>query len=84
MQSPVCATRRPSKYLDFWDLPDDQVIELPLSSMHQPVDEGARALTGFLGTITRKPHMCPIKYMDWRDVPAELKEECWRLVIMEF
>ena len=48
--------------------------------MHQPVDEGARAFIGFLGTIVWKPHMCPIKYLDWRDVPAELKEECWRVV----
>ena len=30
----IHATRRPSKYLDIWDLPDDQEIELPLNSMH--------------------------------------------------
>ena len=30
----IRATRRPSKYLDIWDLPDDQEIELPLNSMH--------------------------------------------------
>ncbi|KAK9983802.1 hypothetical protein SO802_033327 [Lithocarpus litseifolius] len=40
VQPPVCATRGPSKYLDVWDLPNDQVFELPLNSMHQPVDEG--------------------------------------------
>ncbi|XP_075662936.1 uncharacterized protein LOC142632415 [Castanea sativa] len=77
---PVHVTRGPSKYLEVGDLPDDQVIELPLNSMHQPVDEGARAFTGFLGTIARKPHMCSIKYLDWRDMPEELKEKCWRLV----
>ena len=80
MQSPVHATRRPSKYLDVWDILDDQVIELLLNSMHQLVDEGARAFTGFLGTIARKPHMCPIRYLNWRDMPEELKEECWHLV----
>ena len=80
MQSPVRATRRPSKYLDVWDILDDQVIELLLNSMHQLVDEGARAFTGFLGTIARKPHMCPIRYLNWRDMPEELKEECWHLV----
>ena len=80
MQPPVCAIRGPSKYLDVWDLLDDQVIELPLNSMHQPIDEGVRAFTGFLGTIVRKPHMCPIRYLNWRDMPKELKEECWRLV----
>ena len=80
MQPPVCVTRGPSKYLEVWDLPNDQVIKLPLNSMHQPVDEGARAFTGFLGTIVRKPHICPIRYLNWKDMPEELKEECWRLV----
>nr|POE80583.1 hypothetical protein CFP56_14991 [Quercus suber] len=45
-----------------------------------PVDEGARAFTGFLGSIARKPHICPIRYLNWRDMTEELKEECWRLV----
>ena len=80
MQPPVHRTRGQNKYLEVWDLPDNQVIELPLNSMHQPVDEGARTFTGFLGTIARKPNMCPIKYLDWKEVPAKLKEECWRLV----
>ena len=48
--------------------------------MHQPVDDGAKAFTGFLGTITQKPHMCPIRYLSWKDMPEELKEECWCLV----
>ena len=80
MQPPVRVTREPSKYLEVWDLPDDQVIELPLNSMHQPVDERVRTFTGFLGMIAQKPNMCPIKYLEWRDVLAKLKEECWRLV----
>ena len=33
-------TRGPNKYLEIWDLPNDQEIELPLNSVHQPVDEG--------------------------------------------
>ena len=80
MQPPVSAICGPSKYLEVWDLPDDQVIDLPLNSMHQPVNEGARAFTGFLVTIARKPHMCSIRYLSWKDMPEELKEECWRLV----
>ena len=48
--------------------------------MHQPVDERVRTFTGFLGMIAQKPNMCPIKYLEWRDVLAKLKEECWRLV----
>ena len=74
------ASRGPSKYLDIWDLPNDQVIEFPLNSMHQPVDEGVRTFTGWLGTIAWKLHMCPIRYLSWKAMPEELKEECWRLV----
>ncbi|XP_030970410.1 uncharacterized protein LOC115990756 [Quercus lobata] len=48
--------------------------------MHQLVDDGARTFTGFLGTIARKPHMCPIRFLNWKDMPEEFKEECWRLV----
>ncbi|XP_050245547.1 uncharacterized protein LOC126693581 isoform X1 [Quercus robur] len=80
VQPAIRVTRGPNKYLEIWDLLDDQEIELPLNSMHQPVDEGARTFTGFLGTIARKPHMCPIKYLDWKAMPEKLKEECWRLV----
>ena len=80
MQPPVCATHGPSKYLDVWDLLDDQVIELPLNSMYHPVDEGARAFIGFLGMIAQKPHMCPIRYLNWKDMPEELKEGCWHVV----
>ena len=51
MQPIVRVTRGPSKYLDFWDLPDDQEIELPLNNMHQSVDDGTRTFTSFLGMI---------------------------------
>ncbi|KAK9985416.1 hypothetical protein SO802_030367 [Lithocarpus litseifolius] len=80
VQPVVRVTRGPSKYLDIWDLPDEEVIELELNSEHQPVDDGARTFTGFLGTIARKPHMCPIRYLNWKVMPEENKEECWRLV----
>ena len=80
VQPAVRVTRRPSKYLDIWDLPDDQEIELPLNSMHLPVDDRVRTFTGFLGTIAWKPHMCPIRYLKWKDMPKELKKECWRVV----
>ncbi|KAK9984408.1 hypothetical protein SO802_033933 [Lithocarpus litseifolius] len=69
-----------AKYLDIWDLLDDQVIELPLNSMLQPVDEGARTFIGWLGTIARKPHMCSIRYFSWKAMPKDLKEGCWCLV----
>ena len=80
VQPIVRVTRGPSKYLDFWDLHDDQEIELPLNNMHQSVDDGTRTFTSFLGMIVWKPHMGPIRYFNWKDMPEELKEECWRVV----
>ncbi|KAL0005884.1 hypothetical protein SO802_013445 [Lithocarpus litseifolius] len=80
VQPAVRVTRGPSKYLDIWGLPDEEEIELELNSEHQPVDDGVRTFTGFLGTIARKPHMYPIRYLNWKDTPEENKKECWRLV----
>ena len=74
MQPPVRVTRGPSKYLDIWDHPDEEEIELLLNSLHQLVDDGARTFTGFLGTIARKPHMCLIRFLNWKDVAEELKK----------
>ncbi|KAF3969350.1 hypothetical protein CMV_006857 [Castanea mollissima] len=34
VQPAVRDTRGPSKYLDVWDFPDDEEIELPLNSLH--------------------------------------------------
>ncbi|XP_075665970.1 uncharacterized protein LOC142635752 [Castanea sativa] len=64
----------------FGIFPDDQEIELPLNSMHQLIDDGMRAFTRWLGTIARKPHMCPIRYLNWKDMLEELKQECWHVV----
>ncbi|KAL0010794.1 hypothetical protein SO802_005902 [Lithocarpus litseifolius] len=80
VQPAVRVTRGSSKYLEIWDLLDEEEIELPLNSMHQPVDDGARTFTSFLGTIAWKPHMCLIRYLNWKDMSEELKEECWRVV----
>ena len=51
VQPVVHVTRGPSKYLDIWDLLEDQEIELPLNSLHQLVDDGMRTFTSFLGMI---------------------------------
>ncbi|KAL0009442.1 hypothetical protein SO802_010944 [Lithocarpus litseifolius] len=83
VQLAVRVTRGPSKYLDIWDPPDEEEIKLELNSEHQPINDGARTFTGFLGTIARKCHMCPIRYLNWKDMPKENKEECWRLVEIE-
>ncbi|KAF3971406.1 hypothetical protein CMV_004992 [Castanea mollissima] len=77
---PVCATRGPSKYLFIWNLPENHKIELPLTSSNQPIQKAGRHFSGWLGTIARKPHLCPIKYKNWTEMPDELKEEIWDIV----
>ncbi|KAK9984585.1 hypothetical protein SO802_034110 [Lithocarpus litseifolius] len=34
--------------------------------------------------IAQKPHMCPIRYLNWKVMPEENKEECWRLVEQKY
>ncbi|XP_065618833.1 uncharacterized protein LOC136062977 [Quercus suber] len=74
------ATRGPNKYSFIWNLPENHKIELPLTSLNQPIKTAGRNFTGWLGTIARKPHLCPIKYKNWTKIPDELKEEIWDLV----
>ncbi|KAF3961543.1 hypothetical protein CMV_013856 [Castanea mollissima] len=77
---PVRATRGPSKYSFIWNLPENHKIELPLTSSNQPIQQAGRHFSGWLGTIARKPHLCPIKYKNWTEIPDELKEEIWDIV----
>ena len=74
---PVRATRGASKYSVIWNLPENHKIELPLTSSNQPIKKAGRNFTGWLGTIARKPHLCPIKYKNWTRMPDEFKEEIW-------
>ncbi|KAL0004900.1 hypothetical protein SO802_012461 [Lithocarpus litseifolius] len=77
---PVRATRGASKYSFIWNLPENLKIELPLTSSNQPIKKAGRNFTGWLGTIARKPQLCPIKYKNWTRMPDEFKEEIWDIV----
>ena len=77
---PVHATRGPNKYSFIWNLPENHKIELPLTSSNQPINKAGRNFTGWLGTIARKSHLCPIKYKNWTGMPDEFKEQIWDLV----
>ena len=77
---PVRATRGASKYSIIWNLPENHKIELPLTSSNQPIKKAGRNFTGWLGTIARKPHLCPIKYKNWTRMPDEFKEQIWDIV----
>ena len=80
MPSVARATRGPSKYLDIWDLSDDLEIVLLLNSMDQTIEEEGKTFNGWLGTIVWKPHMFPLRYLSWDEMPDDFKEDCWDLV----
>ncbi|XP_050258344.1 uncharacterized protein LOC126703426 [Quercus robur] len=77
---PVRATRGANNYLFIWNLPENHKIELPLTSSNQPIKKAGRNFTSWLGTIARKPHLCPIKYKNWTRMPDEFKEQIWDIV----
>ena len=65
---------------DVWNLPVGKKIVLTFNGVFQPVDEKAGIFSRFIGTIARKPHLCPIKYLTWRKLPMDYKEECWKII----
>ena len=77
---PVHPTHGPNKYSFIWNLPENHKIELPLTSSNQPLKKAGRHFTGWLGTIARKPYLCPIKHTNWTRMPDEFKEELWDTV----
>ena len=62
---------------EIWNLPPGQRVELPLNNALQPVDKEGGIFVRFIGTVARKPHLCPIKYKTWHKVQDYYKEQCW-------
>ncbi len=75
-----CATQGRSKYLHIWNLAPGTKVELQLNHENQPVRKEGRTFTRFLGTIARKPNLCPIRYNNRTHIPKRYKEKCWEIV----
>ena len=65
---------------DVWNLPVGKKIVLNFNGAFQPIDKEAGIFSRFIGTVARKPHLCPIKYLTWRKLPMDYKEECWKII----
>uniref|UniRef100_A0A2N9I5G3 Uncharacterized protein n=1 Tax=Fagus sylvatica TaxID=28930 RepID=A0A2N9I5G3_FAGSY len=74
------ATSGRSKYLHIWNLALGTKVELPLNHANQLVGKEGRTFIGFLGTIARKPNLCPIRYNNRTHIPKRYKEKCWEIV----
>ncbi|KAL0012240.1 hypothetical protein SO802_007348 [Lithocarpus litseifolius] len=63
---------------DTEDIPIPQLERLlcPINA-GQPVGENAGPWAKWLGTVARKPDMCPINYRSWHKMPRQYKNRCW-------
>nr|DAD37165.1 TPA_asm: hypothetical protein HUJ06_007806 [Nelumbo nucifera] len=77
-------TRGATAAADVWSMPSDEKIDLEFNEDGQPINENAKRLTRFLGSIARNGNKLPIDVDSWRDVPIETKEEVWKVVQTKF
>ncbi|CAN0918282.1 hypothetical protein LINGRAHAP2_LOCUS30781 [Linum grandiflorum] len=75
-------TRGPTVLADIWNLRPGEELPEKFNMYNQCVDDGE--LEYFCGTIARNSKLTPLKYADWRKVPAPIKEEIWRVIKSKF
>lgn len=73
-------TRGITRMADVWNLVPEERIILTFNKDSQVVSKEGGTFSRFIGTIARKPHLCPIKYKNWHDVPDLYKEICWNII----
>ncbi|CAL5374259.1 unnamed protein product [Camellia sinensis] len=73
-------TRGITRMVEVWNLTPEERIVLTFNKDLQVVSTEGGIFSRFMGTIARKPHLCPIKYKNWHDVPDQYKEDCWNII----
>ncbi|KAH7846799.1 hypothetical protein Vadar_018298 [Vaccinium darrowii] len=73
-----------SRLVDVWNLPPTKRIVVEFNQVFVPVGKEGGLFNQFLGTIARKPHLCPISYQSWHEVPWHYKEDCWNITQLKF
>ncbi|CAL5349893.1 unnamed protein product [Camellia sinensis] len=73
-------TRGITRMVEVWNLTPEERIVLTFNKDLQAVSTEGGIFSRFIGTIARKPHLCPIKYKNWHDVPDQYKEDCWNII----
>ncbi|KAK9995135.1 hypothetical protein SO802_024838 [Lithocarpus litseifolius] len=69
--------RGPNRFDDIWNMPPGKKLFLKINKAGQPVGENAGPWAKWLGTVARKPDMCPINYRSWHKMPRQYKTRCW-------
>nr|POE97596.1 hypothetical protein CFP56_44705 [Quercus suber] len=72
--------RGPNRFDDIWNMPPGKKLILEINKASQPVGENAGPWAKWLGTVARKPDMCPINYRSWHRMPLQYKNRCWEAI----
>ncbi|KAH7861655.1 hypothetical protein Vadar_029016 [Vaccinium darrowii] len=65
---------------DIWNMPPGSRIVVKFNAALRPVGQEGIVFNRFIGTVVRKPNLCPIHYNDWRKVPYQYKLDCWNII----
>lgn len=65
---------------DIWNLPPGKRLALDFNATCLPVGVEGGMFNRFIGTVARKPNLCPINCKSWHHVPMHYKEECWSII----
>lgn len=76
----VRSRRGPTLVRDVWQMREGERIIVECNQLDQPIKKAASLLTSFLGTLARRPELCPLNYAKWNDMLPTYKVELLRIV----
>ncbi|KAG5531824.1 hypothetical protein RHGRI_026439 [Rhododendron griersonianum] len=79
-ESNIRTKRGITRLSDIWNLPPGKKVVVDFNATCLPVGEECGVFNRFIGTVARKPHLCPINCKSWHFVPNHYKEDCWSII----
>ncbi|KAG5560428.1 hypothetical protein RHGRI_003668 [Rhododendron griersonianum] len=83
-ESNIRTKRGITRLSDIWNLPPGKKVVVDFNATCLPVGEEGGVFNRFIGTVARKPHLCPINCKSWHFVPNHYKEDCWSIIESKF
>ncbi|KAI8541006.1 hypothetical protein RHMOL_Rhmol08G0029300 [Rhododendron molle] len=83
-ESNIRTKRGITRLSDIWNLPPGKKVVVDFNATCLPVGEEGGVFNRFIGTVARKPHLCPINCKSWHVVPNHYKEDCWSIIESKF
>ncbi|XP_073103440.1 uncharacterized protein [Elaeis guineensis] len=72
--------RGPTVVRDVWQMREGERIIVECNQLGQPIKKATCLLTLFLGTVARRPQLCPLGYAKWNDMLPTYKVELLRVI----